>query len=120
MSDAGFREPIDGLKEQTDIVRIIGLEVTLDGLQRRGREVQLHREALKQPIEWNREEADYLVSMNGKEALRGMCMDHITRPDASDDPPRRACTRSLNSGMLLQPDDKRVVMCPHCGWEMDE
>jgi hypothetical protein len=56
MSDAGFRDPIDGVKEQTDIVRIIGPPVTLDGLQRRGREGQLHREALEQLIEWNRAE----------------------------------------------------------------
>jgi hypothetical protein len=58
--------------------------------------------------------------MHGKEALRGMCMDHITRPDASDDPPCPAYTRSLNPAVLLQRDDKRVVMCPHCGWEMYE
>jgi hypothetical protein len=120
MSDAGLRDPIDRVKEQTDIVRIIGPQVTLDGPQRRGREVQLHREALKQPIEWNGEEAGYMASMYGKDALRGMCMDHITRPDASDDLPCCACTRSLNPAVLLQRDDIRVVICSHCGWEIDE
>jgi hypothetical protein len=32
MSEAGFRDPIEGVKEQTDIVRIIGPQVALDGL----------------------------------------------------------------------------------------
>jgi hypothetical protein len=120
MSDAGFRDPLDGVKQQTNIVRITGPEVTLDGLQRRGSEVELHREPLKQPIEWNREEASHMVRMHEKAALRGVSMGHITWADASDDPPCPACTRSLNSSVRLQRDDKRVVMCPHCGWEIDE
>jgi hypothetical protein len=120
MSDAGFRDPIDGVKEQTDTVRIIGRQVTLDGLQQRSPEVQLHREALKQSIEWNREEPGYTVNMHEKEALGGMCMRHITRPDASDDPPCPACTRSLDKAVPLQREDEYLVICPHCGWEMHE
>jgi hypothetical protein len=75
-------------------------------------------EPLEQIIERNREDAGYMVSMDGKEALRGMCMDHITRADTSDNPPRPACTRSLNLTVLLQRDDKRLVICPNYGWEM--
>jgi hypothetical protein len=77
-------------------------------------------ETLERIIEQNREEAVYMLSMDGKEARRGMCMDHITRPDASDNPSCPACTRSLNLTVLLQRDDKRLVMCPHCGWETYE
>jgi hypothetical protein len=77
-------------------------------------------ETLEQIIERNREEAGYMVSMDGKEELRGMRMDHITRPDASDNPPCPAYTRSLNLTVLLQRDDKRLVMWLHCGWETYE
>jgi hypothetical protein len=61
-----------------------------------------------------------MLSMEGKEAHRGLCMDHIARPDASDNPPCPACTRSLSLAVLLERDDKRLVMCPHCGWETYE
>jgi hypothetical protein len=77
-------------------------------------------ETLERIIEQNREEAVYMLSMDGKEARRGMCMDHIARPDTSDNPPYPACTRSLSLAVLLQRDDKRLVMCPHCGWETYE
>jgi hypothetical protein len=119
MSDAGFRDPSNGVKEQTNIMRIIGPQVTLNGLQRRGREVQPHREALEQLIERNRKEAGYMVSMHG-EALSGMCLDHIIWHDPSDDLLCPACTRSLTSAVLLQRDDERMLICPYCGWEMHE
>jgi hypothetical protein len=61
-----------------------------------------------------------MVSMYGKEALRDMCMDYVIRPDPSDSPPCPACTRSLNSPVLLQRNDKHVVMCPSYGWELLE
>jgi predicted RNA-binding Zn-ribbon protein involved in translation (DUF1610 family) len=77
-------------------------------------------ETLARIIERNREEAGYMVSMDGKEARRDMCMDYIARPDATDHPPCPACTSSLCLAVLLQRDDNRLVMCPHCGWETYE
>jgi predicted RNA-binding Zn-ribbon protein involved in translation (DUF1610 family) len=59
-----------------------------------------------------------MVSTPGRRVLRDMSMEDITPPSQSDDPSCPACTRSLNPALALQRDHERVVICPHCGWEM--
>jgi len=49
------------------------------------------------------------------------CVDTGSLPDDhQEDPACPACTGSLSPAILLQRDDERVIICPHCGWEMRE
>ena len=49
------------------------------------------------------------------------CVDKGLLPDDHQEVPLcPACTRSLSPAVLLQRDDERLVICPHCGWEMLE
>jgi hypothetical protein len=60
-----------------------------------------------------------MVSARGRQVVRDRSMEAITPPSQSDDPPCTACTRSLNPALALQRDHERLVICPHCEWEMD-
>jgi hypothetical protein len=61
-----------------------------------------------------------MASIPGRQLLRVMSMEGVTAPSQSNDSPCPACTRCLRLAVLLQHDDKRLVMCPHYGWETHE
>jgi hypothetical protein len=61
-----------------------------------------------------------MVTPRSSQVLRDMSMEDITPAGPKDDPSCPACTRSLNPALTLQRDYERVVICPHCRWEMRE
>jgi len=61
-----------------------------------------------------------MASTPSRQLLKDISMEDVTALSQSNNPLYPACSRSLSLAVALQRDDKRLVMCPHCGWEMDE